>query len=391
MKILHTVDYLMPTMGYQDFLLPKWNKKQNNDTYIITSNKYYPVPNYKQTWEKFLGKREQKSGWSIIDGVKILKKKIYFEISSRPWISNLEEEIIKIKPDIIMVHSTTSFTALRVAFLCKKKKIPCMFDNHMIFSVVQNSLVAKLFYFFVKNYISKIISKVAYKIIGVTDETCDYLEQVEGYKKNKLFHLPLGIDENIFYPLKKKNNKNFKIIQTGKLNDDKKPQWTASAVLELLKKGENVSLEFIGGGSSKIRSKIEDEYKKNNFLKSIKFTDFLNQKQLLVAYNNCNLTIFPDGTSLSALEVAACRKPVIMADHQASLSRVKLGIGLTYKTGNIKDLEKKILMLIEDKNFYKKICESSYKAIRNHYTYGYISKKFINLCKKAIIKKRKYK
>ena len=78
MKILHTVDYLMPTMGYQDFLLPKWNKKQNNDTYIITSNKYYPVPNYKQTWEKFLGKREQKSGWSIIDGVKILKKKNIF-------------------------------------------------------------------------------------------------------------------------------------------------------------------------------------------------------------------------------------------------------------------------------------------------------------------------
>ena len=113
MKILHVTDYLMPSMGYQDFLLAKWNKKQNNDTYIITSNKYYPVPNYDLTWKKFLGKREQKIGWSVINGVKILRKNLYFEISCRPWISNLENEIKKIKPDVILVHNTTSFSSTK--------------------------------------------------------------------------------------------------------------------------------------------------------------------------------------------------------------------------------------------------------------------------------------
>ena len=204
MKILHIVDYLMPKMGYQEFLLPKWNKKQNHDTYILTSNKYYPVPNYNQTWKKFLGNRERKEGWFNIEGVKVLKKKINFEISSRPWIRNLSIEILKINPDVIMVHGTTSFSAIRIAFLSKKHNIPCLFDNHMVFSVVKQNLIAKVFYFFVKKFLSKIISNVAYKVIGVTDETCKYLEKYEGYNRNKLIYLPLGIDDEIFYPLKKK-------------------------------------------------------------------------------------------------------------------------------------------------------------------------------------------
>jgi len=62
MRILHIVDYLMPQMGYQEFLLPKWNKIHKQDTFIITSNKYYPVPNYDQTWKKFLGNRTRKTG-----------------------------------------------------------------------------------------------------------------------------------------------------------------------------------------------------------------------------------------------------------------------------------------------------------------------------------------
>ena len=257
MKILHITDYLMPKMGYQDFLLAKWNKKQNNDTYIITSNKYFPVPNYNSTWKKFLGPREIPTGWSIIDGVKILRKKIYFEVNSRVWISNLENEIISIKPDIIMVHNTTSFSSLRVAMLCKRNNIPCMFDNHMLYSVVFNSLIGKLYYFIVKNFLSVYLSKVAYKIIGVTSETCHYLEHKEGYAKHKIFYLPLGIDHNFFYPKKNnkvnKKNKEFKIVQTGKLNDDKKPQWTAKAVLELLEKGEKITVLSVDGNRVVVR------------------------------------------------------------------------------------------------------------------------------------------
>ncbi len=384
MKILHIVDYLMPTMGYQEFLLPKWNKKQNQDVYILTSNLYYPVPNYNQTWKKFLGERLRKSGNTKIEGVKITRKNILFEINSRPWIKGLKNAIIDINPDIIMVHGTASISAIRVAVICRIYKIPCMFDNHMVFSVVKKTFFAKVYYFLIKTVVKKMVSNVAYKVIGVTSETCKYLKQNEGYSSNKIYHLPLGIDDKVFYPKQNKKSKKFKIIQTGKLNDDKKPQWTAMAVLELLKKGKNIELSFIGKGSSKIKKQIIDQFYKNNFSKNLKFIDFLDQKGLCKAYNETDLCIFPEGTSLSALEVSACKKPVIMADYLASLDRQKEGIGITYKTGNIKDLKNKISKLIENNKYYKNICERSYRGVKKKYTYENISKVFINLCKQAI-------
>ena len=262
-----------------------------------------------------------------------------------------------------------------------------MFDNHMVFSIVKKNFIAKLFYLFTKFFLSKIISNVAFKVIGVTDETCKYLVKLEGYNKKKIFHLPLGIDNKIFFPKNLKKKKTFKIIQTGKLNNDKKPQWTAEAVLHLLKMGENISLEFIGKGSQKIRKEIKTKFKENNFSKKIKFTNFLSQKSLCRAYNQSNLCIFPEGTSLSALEIAACKKPVIMANHLASKNRAKLGIGLTYERGNITDLKKKIFKLLKDKNFYNKVCNNSYKTVKYNFTYDHISKTFLNLCEKAVLKK----
>ena len=54
MRIVHIVDYLMPQMGYQEFLLPKWNSHQGHEVFIITSDRY-PISNYekpgKYSWQ----------------------------------------------------------------------------------------------------------------------------------------------------------------------------------------------------------------------------------------------------------------------------------------------------------------------------------------------------
>ena len=156
MKILHIVDYLMPTMGYQEFLLPKFNAKEKNvKVYIFTGNKYYPVPNYKNTWQKFLGDRSFGATNEIIDNVNINRGRIYFEISKRPWINGLEKNIKKISPDIIMVHGTSSFSSIRAVRIAKKLQIPIVLDNHMVFSVVKKNTIGKIYYFIIKKFSPK--------------------------------------------------------------------------------------------------------------------------------------------------------------------------------------------------------------------------------------------
>ena len=252
MKIVHIVDYLMPTMGYQEFILPKFNAMNKNiDVYILTGNKYYPIPNYENTWKKFLGNRIFKPKNEVIDKVKIIRNRILFEIEKRPWILNLENNLKNIKPDIIMCHGTTSFSSIRSVLVAKKLNIPIFLDNHMIFSITKQNLIGKFYYFILRKFFSRFIENNSNIVFGVTKETCKYLIAKEGYSKKKVKLLSLGTDSSIFFPKKKLVKKEDIIIQTGKLNSDKRPDLLARAVLVLLEQSFNIKLIFYGSGEKK--------------------------------------------------------------------------------------------------------------------------------------------
>lgn len=389
MKILHIVDYLMPTMGYQEFLLPKFNAKEKNvKVYILTGNKYYPVPNYKDTWQKFLGNRSFSPRDEIIDDVYINRSRIDFEISKRPWINGLEKNIKKISPDIIMVHGTSSFSSIRAVKIAKKLKIPIVLDNHMVLSVVKKNIIGQIYYFIIKKFISKYIEKYASIIFGVTNETCKYLAEFEGYHK-KVELLTLGVDSEKFFLMNKSyNQKNqpFRIIQTGKLNIDKRPDLLANAVILLLDKKINVTLDYYGSGEAKIIEQIKNIFKEKNYLSKLKFHDFVKYDDLYKVYNNSDLCVFPYGTSLSSVECAFCGTDVLMTSDNASIEREIDGVGKCYKTGNVRDLAEKIEYFIKaNKQLnYREQVINRVANLKLKYDYKYISKNLINKFEKII-------
>ena len=144
-----------------------------------------------------------------------------------------------------MVHGTTSFSTIRSFMLSKKLKIPIVFDNHMVLSVVRKDKLGELFYFFLRKIVKNYFSKYVSIVFGVTEETCEYLIKYEGYPKEKVKLLSLGVDTKIFYPKKNIKNEEFRIIQTGKLNFDKRPDILAKAVIKLLKKNKTIHLTYL--------------------------------------------------------------------------------------------------------------------------------------------------
>ena len=376
MKIVHIVDYLMPTMGYQEFILPKFNAiSKKNSVYILTGNSYYPIPNYNSTWKKFLGPRNFLPKKITIDCVKIFNNKILFEFAKRPWILNLERDIKYLKPDVIMCHGTASFSSIRSVLVAKKLNIPIFLDNHMIFSIVKNNIFGKLYYFFIKKFISKFIERNSNVIFGVTKETCQYLIQKEGYSKSKVKLLPLGTDSSIFYPKIKKNRNKIKIIQTGKLNFDKRPDFLAKATIILIEEGYNVELIYYGSGDINVVNKIKNLFKKKKITSRLK-----------IIYNDADVVVFPFGTSLSAIDCAFCGIPVVMTDDMASKEKEQDGIGICYKTGDIKDLAKKIKICLNFKRKNKLFEKKRLNRIKRKYDYKVISDNFLSICKNEINK-----
>lgn len=391
MRIVHLVDYLMPTMGYQEFLLPKWNKFQGCDVTIITSDRYQPVPNYENTWKKFLGQRIIGPGKEIKDGVEIIRLPVNFEIKGRPWMVGLQSALKQINPDLLYCHGTGSFSLYRSHNFAKKRQIPLVADNHMILDIVQEGIFQSIYYFFHKFFLKKIQTGV-YKFIGVTEESSDYLKAKEGINADKITTIHLGVDINVFKPTKpdldlkskyQKNKSTFVVMQSGKLNNDKKPQWLADAVIKLLLQGKDISLVYIGSGDDVIENEINSKFSEIKEEDRVFFEGMKDLTTLSTYFSSLDLVVFPDGTSLSALEVAACGGAVIMADHPASRDRESNGLGITYETGNIQDLATKIDQL-SDEETRKTLIGNSIESVHKNYSYEKISLDTIELYKKAI-------
>ena len=102
MNILHVADYVMPELGYQEFILPKWNATQGHEVHIITSDRYTPVPDYENTWQHILGPRHIGESTETIENVLIHRLPVKLEFKRRIWLSGLFMKIKQIDPDIIL-------------------------------------------------------------------------------------------------------------------------------------------------------------------------------------------------------------------------------------------------------------------------------------------------
>jgi glycosyltransferase involved in cell wall biosynthesis len=397
-KILHIVDYLMPTMGYQEFLLPKWNARQGHEVHIITSDRYTPVDNYDSTWGKFLGKRICGTGSTVIDNVNVHRLGVVKEFRFRPVLSGLTEKIKEINPEIIFCHGTASpavFSAVRTA---GKLNIPAVMDNHMTFGCQNLSFTGRIYYSLLKFFTAKILVPNVYKFLGVANECSDFLHKGQGIPKEKIDDLPIGIDTDLFSEdiegrkrLRSENNipESAKVVlQTGKLTPDKSPHYLSEAVAPLMKDDENIYLAFLGAGSEEYLEKIKQPLKENNVLKRVRFLPLVPVEKLPAIYSMADLCVYPDAASLSCMEASSCLRAVIMSDLPASKWRESLGVGKCYNTGNIEQLRNITQELLENNDKRESIAITARQAVIDNFSYKAISEKSVEIMRQAIAEKQ---
>ena len=198
MKILHLADYVMPQMGYQEFLLPKWNAKHGHEVHIITSDRYTPVPDYDLTWQHILGNRHIGPCTQSIEGVTIHRLPVTLELKRRVWLSGLHKQIEKIKPDIIFCHGTSSPIAFSLIRVSKKLRIPIIMDNHMAFVAQGQGILAKIYYIFLKKLSKLYLNNQVSYFLGMSEESCKFMITQQVIDSKKVQSLDFGIYTEIF-------------------------------------------------------------------------------------------------------------------------------------------------------------------------------------------------
>jgi glycosyltransferase involved in cell wall biosynthesis len=397
LKITHIVDYLMPAMGYQEFLLPKWNARHGHDVHIITSDRYTPVHNYEETWGQMLGPRKCGASIQQIERVTIHRIPCLWEFKARPWLLGLERKISQLSPDVIFCHGTASPSAFRVAALVRRRGIALLMDNHMIRAAQNLSATGRIYYMFLKILSRNILDGAVHRFLGVGQECCDFMQEEQNLRKDLIECLPLGVDTEIFRPdeaARERFRRKYDIplsakviLQTGKLSLDKGAHLLTQAVAKIMRHEPKVWLVLVGAGAADYVEKVRLPLLQGGVIGRLCNIPFVPLSELAGIYNMADVCVYPGATSLSCLEAAACGRAVIMTDLPISKWRADQGVGICYPTGQVDALREHIEDLLKNPERRKAVGERARASILSSFSYESIAHRAEKLMYEAIATK----
>lgn len=201
--------------------------------------------------------------------------------------------------------------------------------------------------------------------------------------REKLLFLPVGINTDIFYPVKiLKNAEYLRIITVGRLVDHKDYPTLLKAVNHLLKNQLKIKLTIIGKGLLKdyILRLIESLNLKKN-VSMIKEIPFGKLREYYSRYDLFILSSIRECVGAVTLEAMACGLPVIVSDAGGTLDFVEVGKnGYLFKRADYLDLADKILKLTSRQK-RQQFEQESLRLAKEKYNWDILVQKYITIFK----------
>lgn len=316
MKIVHIApcapynDY----WGYQDNLLPKYQKKLGHEVIIITTNLMHKDGRIMET---------NCGDYVLNDGVRVIrlaKKKYPHQI-----LTNLNSHLNaypylkELKPDFIFYHGLVSSTIFEVIRYKKCDNSHCVIvqDNHLDYNIGRKvvSLSDKLIRAFYR-HINKRSIKYVDRVYGVTPWRKQFAEDYFDIPSSKTDVLIMGADdEKIDFANRDKIRKNlrmqynisdadFLIVSGGKLDKNKNILQLMQSCVGL----QGVKLLIFGEVLPDIKEEFENICNSNS---NIIFIGWLNSDEVYNYFFASDIVFFPGQHSVLWEQACASKVPCV--------------------------------------------------------------------------------
>lgn len=388
MKIVHLIEYFSPALGYQETYLALEQQRAGHQVTVVTSDRYFPFPNYDSTVRSILGERIVGARRSKEFGLDVIRLPVAVEIFTRVWIKDLMPTLKSLNPDVIHLHSVSSLSTLRLALSRQFAGTTLLADDHSHLSVVAGNPVKDLFYGLYRTLFGRIVSQNIDHFVAITPETKSIVREYMGITA-KVSVIELGADTNVFksdHAGRKKNrnkfgfsNKDVAFIYTGKLIAEKGIDILICAFLELPK---TYKLILVGSGPSEYLDPLKAELAGKHKEKDVIWIPFVKPVELPALYATADVGVWPKQESISMLEAAACGLPVIVKKSPSMAKRVARGNGLLYEEGNVAKLRSAMLALGSNKARRSKMGALGRELIEAKYSWEALANQFVTLYRK---------
>lgn len=383
MKIAHVNMFYLPTFGGVEQVMYELAQRQIKDGHEVhvfccdsDKNQRIKIKN------------------EIIEGVHVhrLPYIARLSLSTFIWPSLLwrfDEE--KINFDIVHSHVSGHLYILIIGILSKLKNFKHVHTTHCPWT--DSSFRPKVLRpFLILNdlFMNKLTFNFIDKIFPITPWELETLKKYVK-KENKIKVIPNGTDKILYKKLEinnfKKNNnikEKYMVLFFGRLNPTKAPENLAKAGINITKKRKDIAFVWVGpdeGKAEEVKSLIKN-YDNMYYLGPIRGKEIIAEM-----YQSADIYVLPsyrEGLPLTLFEAMASGLPIIASPVNGipyEMNEPENGFFVRY--GDLKNMERRILELINNKELSNKISKINYEKSKN-YDWDIIYRKYMEEYRKLL-------
>ncbi len=371
--------------GYQDNLLPKYQKKLGHDVTVITTNLMHQDGGIAEI---------APNDYRLNDGERIirLKYKQYPVAVLTKLFSKLEiYELLKsIRPDFIFYHGLISNTIFDVIRYIRKDNPQCVLvqDNHFDYNIGSHStglkkLLGRGYFRFINRRANPYVSKV----YGVTPWRKQYAEDYFRIPPEKTDVLIMGADdEKIDFANREQirsdirnqfgfTEDDFVIVTGGKIDRNKK----TTLLMEACRNTDHVKLLIFGNVKEDVKQEFDEILSESE---NITYIGWIDADQVYNYFFASDLVFFPGQHSVLWEQACASKVPCVFEKWEG-MEHVNNGGNSDFVSPvTVESLREKILELKYTDKYakMKQIAESDKTDI---YLYSRIAEKSLECIKKG--------
>jgi glycosyltransferase involved in cell wall biosynthesis len=391
MKVVLVSDWYAERMGYSENLLPKALAEQGAEVHLVTSNLQPPFPNYRTTYEPFLGPRVQPVGVTADNGFMVHRLPAG-RTNRGVWIRGLWKQLRTLRPDVVQCFTLRSFSAVQAALAKPLLRYELFFEEHIHRSVFvpPASLRDRMKMALYRLFIGRLLGALSVRCYPIAPDVAELAAGVFGYPENKLEVISLGTDTTLFHPPvsekdlgeRQRIRSEWKVaeneiacIYTGRFARDKEPQLLAAAVERLRRRGLGFRGIFIGSGAPEETREIECR-------EGCQVFPFVPYAGLPVYYRAADIGVWPRQESTSQLDAAASGLPVVLSDEVTVVNRVS-GNGALYRAGDVDSLVTE-LQRLSDPLERRRLGAAGVAKMRESYSWSSIARRRLDDYRRSV-------
>ncbi len=319
MKIFHVTEVFTPFVGYQEILLAQEQIRCGHDVTILARNfRSAAEPEYagSNSNNKTISPGRTKEA-----GIDIYRVPAV-HIVGRAWLKGIANVLDELKPDVIHCHAVMQYFSQCVAWYKKRHpSVRLVYDSHNQGTRIHNELPHRIGRWIGAKILGLLESKdICY--VGITSECCRLMIDVYKVPPERVYMIPLATDHLWYCPDPQRRNafrrklglddKDYLVVNTGKILPAKRLDILAKAIAITRPKVPTIKMIQIGGGSKEHAQMIERTIEQLHVEDVVTMVPAVDHRDLADYYRAADICVWPGTVTTSMIDAAGCGTALVV-------------------------------------------------------------------------------